>query len=136
MTTAAVLAAIQVKSSAAQSGIVAPTYPPESANEFPASIVYPSVIGARAEDSSYTHLFEEYVLQVHFARANTDLATVVAAVAPFAETFITGCRNDPQLGSTVDTCFREDMRAVFGEMDYGSIKTIGWTFTIYVKRRV
>lgn len=137
MTVAAVMAAIQTEASDAQSGMSAPTYPPESIIDGgPISIVVPTSFETRVHGDGDTQIMETWTLQVHFTRANADLATVTAAVAPFGENFIVQCRNNPTLGGAVEVCFQEEMTGTFGGMTYGAMPTLGWSIEIHTKRRI
>lgn len=136
MTAAAVMLAIQAESADAQSGIVAPQYPPETSNKLPMSVVIPPKFQTRVHGDGDTQIMETWTLQVHFARSSVDLAIITAACVPFAENFIVQCRNNPTLSGAVETCFQEEMTGEFGGMSYGRVKTIGWSIEIHTKRRI
>jgi len=112
----------------------APTDPPEGNAGFPFSICYPDNGTIFGESSGARRDIINLVLDYHLSRQNLPLN--VQAALSFLETFPSLLVGDPTLGATVDTIILDTgISFNFGKMEYGSLQTIGFRFTIPIKIR-
>jgi len=116
----------------------APTYPPESINQFPFAVTYPGFGEWELMGAAWSQDFHELITEIHLSRVN--LPTAVSAALPYYERFRNALAADPTLGGAVLTIHGQDqpIRYEFGFLDWTSNKGrpekhIGWRFKIRVK---
>ena len=115
----------------------APVDPTETAVAWPFSVCYPASGKIIAETAGAEKDLHTLFLDLHVNRQ--DLPTDVYTVLSFLESFKPLLIADPTLGDTVDTIQMGDDVPIsyeFGEMSYGSTKTVGLRFTIIVKQKL
>lgn len=115
----------------------APTDPTESNIAFPFAVCYPSRMRVQGESGGGERDLVTVHLDLHVNRQ--DLPTDVQQVLNFYEAFKPLLIADPTLSGTVDTILMDSSNPIdvtFGEMMYGTVKTVGLRWAITFKQRM
>lgn len=117
------------------SGVMeAPTYPPESINQFPFAVAYPAngrILGVSAQFRRELH-----TVFVEFHCARTILPTAVEQAITYLTGFPPLLTADPTLGGAVQTVLMDADQPItyeFGRLNWNGIDTIGIRFRVTLK---
>ena len=124
------IAAIQAKALALEGMREAPDYAPEQLNVFPFAVTYAGS-GRWEQMAGWKRGLHTVVTEIHIARK--DLPRDISTAMPYCETFPNSLLADPTLGGVIDAI--NDVSYVFGPLDWGQTKTIGFRFSITLKQQ-
>lgn len=129
MTVQTAIADLQSKWTSISGISAAPSAPTEGTNAFPFAITYEREGNMILQSAGFA--FEHVTLhsELHLTRQN--LPTAIATAMPFRDSFLSKIVNDPKLSNSVSEV--KAVRWLFGAMDYGDVKTLGYRFEVDVK---
>lgn len=125
----AIIAAQNIVEATAYIGY-APDMPPEQAAVFPFSVCYPDSGQFRLNQIGWTTDLHKLILEIHYSQ--TLLAPVIKKAVTEMPLIVQALLADPTWGGAIDT-ISGTIEYVFGELEYGSKKTIGTQLTIPIK---
>lgn len=108
----------------------APSYPPESANDFPFAVTYPRTGELALKSAGFAKFFHTLVTEIHVS-TQPGLAAAMENAIPFAERLASSLLNDPTLSSSVDEV--RGVRYTFGKLEWNSVQTLGYRFEVDIK---
>jgi hypothetical protein len=108
----------------------APDMPPEQASVFPFSVCYPDSGQFTLNQVGWSTDLHKLILEIHYAQ--TLLAPVIHKAVTQMPLIVQALFADPTWGGAIDT-ISGPVEYLFGELEYGSKKTIGTQLTIPIK---
>ena len=121
---------VQVHASGLTNMKNAPQDPPESSAAFPFAVSFPFEGTMSAISSGYWESHDIIVTEIHISRQN--LPVDMQAIWPFVDSFPKAVKGDPTLDGNCQLV--DSIGHSFGKLDYFQTETIGFRFTISLKR--